>query len=119
MSNNINNCDNCGEPIVDSHGNRLHHEDCSVELGRARSKLSYAAKSLKADPLWLNEQILRKSYYKYGAAHEFDPNDLGAKGFDFDLYSEEKKVNESSIFCMRQFGFSFLKHKKIIIWKLL
>jgi len=113
-------CHYCGEPFVDSHGNLRYcpEKNCAYEVKKLRSIHQYANKSLQADQVWSNEKILRDYYFKYGPNTEIDPDELEAAGFDFDLNSEERKVDNLVIFCMRKFGFSFLKNKKIILWKL-
>ena len=113
-------CPYCGEPFLDSHGNSIYcpDKDCGYETRKIRSKKRYATISQEADPFWLNEKILRESYNKYGPQTEIDPNELVAVGFDFELDSEEKNINGAIVYFMRNFGYSFLKNKNIIIWKL-
>ena len=113
-------CPYCGDTFEEAHGNSVYcpGEICESETRKLRSKNQYATKSLKADPLWLNEKILREHYKIYGHLTEIDPDELASEGFEFNLSSEEKKVNDDVIYCMRKFGFSFLKNKKLILWKL-
>jgi len=113
-------CRYCDEPLFDSHGNLRYCPDkgCAYEAKKQRTINQYAIKSTQADSIWANEKILREYYYKYGLSTEIDPYELETAGFDFDLNSEEKKVDDLVIYCMRKFGYSFLKNKKLIIWKL-
>lgn len=118
MSKLFDTCSACGLPLNDPHGNRDYHEDCGYAEKKERSRQQYATNCLKINPLWYNEKILRTFFKRYKNGLEVNPGDLEAAGFDFKLYSEEKNVKGSIIFCMRKFGFSFLQNKKIIIWKL-
>jgi len=113
-------CHYCRDTFVDSHGNLKYCPDkgCAYEVKKRRSINQYANKCLQADQVWSNEKILRDYYYKYGPNTEIDPNELAGAGFDFELSSEERKVDDIRILCMRNFGFSFLKNKNIILWKL-
>lgn len=113
-------CRHCGEPFLETHGNSAYCPDkgCGYEAKKLRSKNQYANKSLQADPIWANEKILRDCYYKYGPNTEIDPNELAVAGFDFAVNAEERKVDDLIIFCMKNFGFSFLKNENIILWKL-
>ncbi len=110
----------CGEEFSLAHGNACYcpGEICAYEAKKLRSINQYAAKSLRADAMWTNEKFLRETYYKHGSQTEIAPHELEKVGFDFDLNSEEKDVDGTLVFCMRNFGYSFLKNKNIIIWKL-
>lgn len=111
-------CIRCHEPIENQHGNQRYHKVCYYDEKKERSIRQFEAISLKADHLWRNEKILRGLYFQYGAHHELDPEYLESLGYDFGLYSVEKKLDGRIIICMRQFGFQFLKNKKILICKI-
>ncbi|MBK8786375.1 MAG: hypothetical protein IPN43_07720 [Chitinophagaceae bacterium] len=105
------NCGSCGIPMVDPHGNMRYHSDCAYIEKKKTSKAEYARKSKQANPTWANEKILREHFFRNRAAHDFEPDDLEAAGLDFTLYSEERNVAGTIIYCMRKFGFSFLQNK--------
>jgi len=111
-------CIKCDRLIENPHGNQHYHKDCYYVQKKERSIRQFEALSLKADHLWRNERILRGLYYEYGAQHELDPDYLESLGYDFELYSVEKKLDGRIIICMRQFGYQFLKNKKLLICKI-
>ena len=75
-------CKNCGMTIEIDHGNIKHCEPCKKKVKERTSSKRYAQISLKADPYWLNEKILREHYDE-----DMDPDILESLGFDFELYN--------------------------------
>lgn len=114
-------CPICKEFFFDAHGNSVYcpGKICEKKARKIRNKKRYAATNLKADHLWLNEKILRETFHRIGSDTEIDQSELDDAGFDLELFSEQKKHEEVTVFYMRHFGFSLLKNKKIIVWKLL
>lgn len=111
-------CDLCNQVILGTHGNRKHHEKCAYLLKLKRSKLIYASISMKADPFWRNEQILRNLYYKWGTEFEFEPAELNVMGFNFDLPFPKIIIEGKEVFVVRKFGFIIHQNQKIQIWKI-
>ena len=111
-------CDLCTQVILSTHGNRKYHEQCTQELKLQRSKLKYASISMKADPFWRNEKILRDLYYKWGAEFEFEPAELNLMGFNFDLQFPQIIIEGKEVIVVRKFGFIIHKNQKIQIWKI-
>lgn len=118
MTNFIKHCNYCGERLDANHGNRRYHEDCAYEAKKQRSIDQYAIRNLQLDPFWRNEKILKGLYYSYGEQNEIDPSLLHEAGFDFKLYKTRQHSNGLNQFFMHQYGFSILKSKKIVLWKL-
>lgn len=110
-------CILCGKLITDPHGNRDYHDDCGYRLKKQNSAKRYAAISIKADPYWLNEKILRKLYKEHGDQGILDPSLLESAGFDFKLIKSETNSNGFRVYVMNKHGFYFLKNKKIQLWK--
>ncbi len=111
-------CSFCGMPMNDPHGNRVRHEECGIEFHKSQSIMAYEKKSLKANPFWLNEKILRELYYTYRGSSEIDPQMMEDSGFDFELHNSITERNGHKVFVMNHFGFSFSKNKKITLWKI-
>ena len=115
MSNTICICQHCWKLIRFPHGNQRYHPQCAYVIKKERSVKQYAQKSTAADPLWLNEKILRENYE---SLKEIDPDKLADAGFDFNLHSEQINIKGKLIFCMRNFGFFILNNKKLVICKI-
>ena len=113
-------CHYCGSDFFPRHANSNYcpGKNCVYEMKKIRSQTQYAVKSIKADLFWRNEKLLREFYSLYGQDYEIKPIELESAGFDFKLFSSERKINEHIIFCIRNFGYSFNENKTISIWKI-
>jgi len=111
-------CSLCGIEIINPHGSRQRHEDCAYEVKKARSISQYAKNQKQAYPYWSNDKILRDFFYQYGGGIEIDPALLENEGFDFVLYRKEIQIGDDRVFVMNKFGYSILRNKKIVIWKI-
>lgn len=104
--------------MYDYNCNRIRHEDCAYKNKRQTSIESYAKKSLRADPYWLNEKILRELFSAFGPNTEIEPELLEEKGFNFSLFKSKLTDQGIIIFIMNKFGFSLLKNQKVIICRI-
>jgi ribosomal protein S27AE len=113
-------CPYCSSSFADAHGNAVYcpDKDCGYEAKKIRSRRQNATINLKANPFWWNEKILRETYNRYPPQTEISPTQLETAGFDFDLDWQEKEIDGAKIYCMINFGYSFLQNKNIIVWKL-
>lgn len=111
-------CRFCKEQIHEYHGNNWHHPECVEKDRKRRSKKRYERQQLKLDPYWLNEKIIRELYGQHGKLVEMEPALLTKMGFVFALFKEKRQLNDYTVFVMHDHGFSLLKNKKVILWKL-
>ncbi len=111
-------CDYCDRIIYKPHGNQKWHHECNYNVRKKRSIEQYARDKLLGDPYWLNERILREQFYGSVEHAEIDPDILEKAGFNFNLFTSEKKRRGQLIFRIHKFGFKFLQNKKIIVCKL-
>lgn len=113
------NCNRCGEALEkEPHGNKRYHDHCYSQQKKERSIRQHAAKSLKADPLWRNEKVLRELFYKYGPDHEVDFDELESEGFDFELELEQRDEAGEDVYFIHHFGFILLDNNHIVIFKI-
>ena len=111
-------CPHCKRVLDKSHGNNIYHPACAYEVKKLRSITQYAKDRGKINPYWYNERILKNMYRMFGEDTEIDPDLLENSGFDFDLFREEITRGQNKFFVMNTLGYSLLKNKKIILWKI-